>query len=164
MAETVFLGIGSNLGDRKSFLDFAVRNLEDILSEIRVSRVYETDPMYVREQEPFLNAVVRGETTAGPAELLDMIQDIEKKAGRNREGAVRRGPRVLDIDILLYGDRRIETPRLVCPHPLIRERLFVLVPLLEIAPDCTEPGTGIHYRDYMSALDGSEYGIRPLES
>jgi len=162
--ERVYLGLGSNMGDRASFLKSAVRRLGALLSGIRLSNVYETSPLYVKDQGMFLNAVVEGYTDLRPLDLLDAVQAIENQAGRDRTSVVRRGPRVLDIDVLLYGDLIIRTDRLTCPHPLMKERLFVLIPLLELNPDCTEPGSGIHYSIYSKALSaGTEQGIRPAE-
>ena len=158
--EKVFLGIGSNLGDKNYFLHFALVKLDHILADMRVSHFYETDPMYVTDQNSFLNAVVEGKTDIDPFKLLELVLGIENSAGRDRETVVRRGPRVLDIDLLLYGERIIRSETLVCPHPCMRERLFVLIPLLELDPDCIEPGTGIHYSDYRAALSGKDSGVR----
>lgn len=157
IGERVFLGLGSNIGDRRRYLVYALRRLEEFLENLRVSGLYETDPLYVTEQNSFLNAVAVGKTRLEPAELLDRVLAIENDAGRDRQSVQRRGPRVLDIDILLYGRRIIDTERLTCPHPLMRERLFVLVPLLELEPDCTDPSTGIPYREYRNGLEDKGY-------
>ncbi len=162
--ERVYIGLGSNLGDRAHYLKSAVRRLGALISGIRLSNLYETAPMYVKDQGMFLNAVMEGYTALRPLDLLEAFQAIENQAGRDRTSVVHRGPRVLDIDILLYGDRIIRTDRLICPHPLMTERLFVLIPLLELNPDCTEPGSGIHYSEYRNALSaGTEQGIRPVK-
>ncbi len=141
-AKKVYLSLGSNLGDRKQNLANAIARLE--AEGVRLtakSSLYETEPQDVREQPWFLNMVVACETNYFPLQLLAATQRIEGELGRRRAGVVRRGPRSIDIDILLFGDSAINTPRLVVPHPRMLERRFVLEPLLEIAPDLRHPIT-----------------------
>lgn len=147
MTETVFLGLGSNVGDRVETLTAAVYALDDVdgLVVEDVSAVYETapwpppdDPRSVH-QEPFHNLVVRAVTNLEPDHLLAETQLIEAAFGRDRAREVRWGPRPLDIDLLLFGDRVLVTPDLVLPHPHLAERAFVLVPLLEVFPGGTLP-------------------------
>jgi 2-amino-4-hydroxy-6-hydroxymethyldihydropteridine diphosphokinase len=142
MSEPVWFGLGANVGDALETLTAAVYALDDIDGVVvdDVSGVYETppwpppdDPRSVT-QEPFLNLVVRGVTNLDPHALLAETQLVEAGFGRDRAREVRWGPRTLDIDLLLIGDRRLDTPELTLPHPRIAERAFVLVPLLEVAP------------------------------
>ncbi len=136
---TAYLGLGSNLGERGDYLRQAVKLLGE-LPQLRltgISSVYETDPVGVVDQPSFLNLVVRLDTEVGPHELLALCQAIEDKLGRVREE--RWGPRVIDIDILLYGDLRIDEADLVIPHPEMSVRAFVLVPLGELEPGVRGP-------------------------
>jgi len=135
---TVYLGLGSNLGNRAANLAAAVRSLE--ASGVRVvkqSSIYETEPLYLAGQPWFLNCVVEARTSQPPQELLRTIIGIESALGRER--TVRFGPRVIDIDILLYGSQEIRLADLEIPHPRIAERRFVLMPLAEIAPALRHP-------------------------
>jgi 2-amino-4-hydroxy-6-hydroxymethyldihydropteridine diphosphokinase len=126
-----FVGLGSNLGDRISFLRAAVAGLPDV---VKVSPVYETDPVGGPEgQGPYLNVVVELVTELSASELLRVAGRLEAEAGRAR--TVRNGPRTLDVDILLYGDRTVSTPELEIPHPRMWQRRFVVAPLAEIAPE-----------------------------
>lgn len=134
-----FLGLGSNIGDRLGHLQEAVELL-DLRPGIRVdavSSVYETDPVGGPEQDPFLNMAVRVATRRSPRRLLAACQAVEQALGRKR--TVRWGPRTIDVDILLYGDRTIATRRLVVPHPRLTERPFALIPLMEVAPGTKLP-------------------------
>ncbi len=136
---TVFLALGSNLGDRKTNLYTAIDFLRRKITIQRLSSIYETEPAYVTDQPPFLNLVLQGETDLKPMELLRLAKSIEHEMGRQK--TIRFGPRVVDVDILLYGDERIRAPLLIVPHPRMTERAFVLIPLAEIAPDLVIPGT-----------------------
>ena len=129
----VYLGIGSNLGDKRGYLNMAVEELgkDESISSLKVSEYIETEPYGPVEQPDFLNGVVEIETTLEPMELLTIIHDIEQEAGRER--IIHWGPRTLDIDILLYDDRIINTSDLTIPHPEMHKRDFVLKPLVEIA-------------------------------
>jgi 2-amino-4-hydroxy-6-hydroxymethyldihydropteridine diphosphokinase len=133
-----FLGIGTNLGDRLGFLQRAVDGLAATpgITVVGVSPVYETDPVGGPEQPDYLNAVVAVETSLGPHELLAECQRLEQEAHRVR--GERWGPRTLDVDVLLHGDERVDTPDLVVPHPRAAARAFVLVPLADLAPQRAE--------------------------
>jgi GTP cyclohydrolase IV len=136
----VYLGLGSNLGDRQSNLAEALQSLRAHVRIDRISPVYETEPVHVPDQPRFLNLAVMGVTTLEPPELLTVVKRIESRMGR-RPGE-RYGPRPIDIDILFYGDRVIRTETLEVPHPRVAERGFVLVPLHDIAPDLRHPVLG----------------------
>ena len=145
MTARAFLGLGSNVGDRRAHLRAAVDALPDVAA---VSPVYETDPVGGPEgQDPYLNCVVMLLTDRTPRQLLSLCRELESAAGRVR--GERWGPRTLDVDVLLVGDMVVDDPDLRVPHPRMEERAFVLVPLADIAPDLvpTPP-----------ALDGS---VRP---
>jgi 2-amino-4-hydroxy-6-hydroxymethyldihydropteridine diphosphokinase len=135
---TIYLALGSNLGDRHAHIAAAVARLAPAVAVEQVSSLYETEPAYVLDQPRFLNAVLRGRTALEPAALLALLKRIERELGRT--AGVRYGPRVIDLDILLFGDQAITTEALTIPHPHMAERPFVLVPLAEIAPDLTPPG------------------------
>ena len=149
MRQKVYLSIGSNLGDKEKNLAFAYNNLKSVLKNIKSSSLFKTEPMYNTEQPEFLNAVFYGECDADPYELLDYIHTLEKKAGRDRKKAGWKGPRPLDIDILLFGGTVSDDPVLTLPHPGIKERGFVLIPLAEIAPDLADPVSGQKYKYFI---------------
>ena len=136
----VYLGLGSNLGNRQKNLDMALDLLSQRLRVKKVSSVYDTEPVGNPDQPRFLNMVCQVYTNLAPTELLALAKAIESKMGRVPRG--RNAPRTIDIDILLYGDQVIETPELVIPHPRLTERAFVLIPLAEIAPDTVHPTSG----------------------
>ncbi|MGH8875196.1 MAG: 2-amino-4-hydroxy-6-hydroxymethyldihydropteridine diphosphokinase [Acidimicrobiia bacterium] len=127
------VALGSNLGDRLGVLRTAVASLADCGELVAVSSIYETAPVGGPDQGPYLNAVVALETEHSPRELLEHLQAIEEAAGRTRE--VRFGARTLDLDLIVYGDQRVELPDLVVPHPRASERRFVLEPLAEVWPE-----------------------------
>jgi 2-amino-4-hydroxy-6-hydroxymethyldihydropteridine diphosphokinase len=156
----VYLGLGSNVGDREGHLAHALRRLDGETDLGAVSAVYETEPVGFVDQGPFLNMVARLETGRGPEELLGLVRDIE--AERQRARTFRNAPRTLDIDILLYGRRMVRAEGLTIPHPRMHERPFVLVPLLELEPELTEPGTGRPYRDLLESA-GGDAGVRALK-
>ncbi len=135
---TVYLALGSNLGDRRANLLAAIDQLEQQVRVKQVSSIYETEPAYVTNQPRFYNMVLRGSTGLTPDQLLHFTQSIEQRMGR--EDGQRYGPRPIDIDILAYGDLQLARPDLIIPHPYITERAFVLAPLAEIAPDLVLPG------------------------
>ena len=129
---TVYLSIGSNVGDRLDHVRKACQRLQAAGFPLRrISAVYETEPVDVLEQDWFLNLAVETETALPPLELLDRMHDIERELGRIRERP--KGPRTIDIDILLYGDATLASDRLTLPHPRMLDRRFVLEPLREIA-------------------------------
>ena len=130
----VYLGLGTNLGDKQKNLNDAIRMLENQVGEVeKVSSVIETEPEGFKSDNMFLNAVVKVRTALSPFELLDITQDVEKSLGRKEKSS--NGiyhDRVIDIDILLYDDINISTPRLVIPHPRMAQREFVMTPLTEL--------------------------------
>ena len=141
MSKTVYLSLGSNIGDRERNLRDAVGLLaEPQLRAVRVSSFYETEPLDVHDQPWFLNAVVEAETDLFPKQLLARVQRIEQRLGRRRLKP--KGPRTIDIDILLYGGAVIDADELQVPHPRLAERRFVLEPLAELAPNLHHPVTG----------------------
>mgnify|MGYP005847349077 CR=1 FL=1 len=137
----VFLGLGSNLGDRLGNLRKAVKGLEARGIKVRrASSAYETAPLSLEDQPNYMNAVLEVETSFPPEELLRVCQEVEASLGRVRRE--RWGPRGIDIDILLYGAETVDEAHLTVPHPRLTERLFVLAPLLEIEPDAALPDGG----------------------
>lgn len=142
-----FVGLGGNLGDAAANVVAAFRALDDLPGSrlLRASRLYRTPAWGITAQPDFVNAVAMIETTLPAAVLLDALLATERDAGRARraDGADRWGPRTLDLDLLLYGDAVIDAPGLRVPHPHLHERAFVLVPLVEIAPDTVVPGIGL---------------------
>lgn len=148
----VFLCLGANLGDRQSFIERAIVSLEEGgFAIVRRSSIYETEPVGLTEQPWFLNTVVAGETDLEPRSLLILCKRIEEQAGRERN--VRFGPRVIDIDILLYKGSIVDEDSLIIPHPRMHERRFVLEPLLEIAPQINDPNQTVRYADMLAGLD-----------
>ena len=134
---SVYLALGSNVGDRLANLRAAVTQLPPQVVVARCSAVYETEPAYVADQARFLNMVAQTRTALAPHELLAFAKNIEQQVGRTT--TFRYGPRVVDLDILLYGKLHLDTPDLVIPHPRMAERAFVLVPLAELVPDLMLP-------------------------
>ena len=137
----VAVALGSNVGDRRKRLAQGRRALQEIVEDLRCSRIYETEPRYETDQRRFLNACCVGRTRLGPAALLRRLKGAERRAGRVAGGRPY-GPRPLDLDLLLYGDRTVEEPGLRVPHPRMAERGFVLVPLAEVAPGWVHPELG----------------------
>lgn len=137
-----YIGIGSNVGEPQAQVARALRELEGLPDTrlIRYSSLYETEPVGLRDQPGFINAVALVDTALSPRALLDELLDIEQRHGRVR--AVKNGPRTLDLDILLYGNVRVHEEGLTIPHPRMHERGFVLEPLLEVDADCEIPGLG----------------------
>ena len=147
-----YLGIGSNIGDRRANLQAAVEDLwtHDVVV-LASSSVYETEPVgEVLDQREFFNACLQIETPLGPEALLDACKAVERALGR-QPGGIRHGPRPIDVDVLLLGDLRHESERLRLPHREVLTRRFVLVPLLELAPDIEVPGGG-RAADALAAL------------
>lgn len=131
----VYLSIGTNMGERETNLEAAVVGLKDHpqIKVVGVSSIYETDPVGYEDQASFLNIAVEIATSLAPHDLLTFCLALEKEIGRVR--LFKWGPRLIDIDILLYGNQIIQTEDLIVPHPLMKERAFVMIPLLEIAPE-----------------------------
>ena len=146
----VYLSLGSNLGDRAANLRTAINRLEEVGKPVAVSSFYETEPVEVVAQPWFLNCVVALETEKMPRQLLSAILNIEHSLGRQRWE--RRGPRTIDIDVLLFGSSIIELPSLTIPHPRLHERRFVLEPLAEIAPEARHPVFRRTMRELRDAL------------
>jgi 2-amino-4-hydroxy-6-hydroxymethyldihydropteridine diphosphokinase len=147
-----YLGVGTNLGDRWKYLALAARELRGTpgVAVVRASHVYENDAQGGPPGQPrFLNAVLEIQTSQPPERLLATAQAVERAALRRRE--TRWGPRTLDIDLLLYGDVHVETPRLTLPHPRLAMRRFVLLPLSELCPDREIPGTGAAVAELLRA-------------
>jgi 2-amino-4-hydroxy-6-hydroxymethyldihydropteridine diphosphokinase len=158
-----YLGLGSNVGDRRANLQAAADLLPGHgVRVIAASSVYETDPVgEVLDQRDFYNACLRIETALEPEGLLDACKAVERELGRTLEGQpgyVRHGPRPIDVDLLLLGDREYRSERLTLPHAEVTARRFVLVPLLELAPDLVVPGAG-RAADALAALGEAE-GVR----
>ncbi len=149
----VALALGSNLGDRFDALRRAVDVVKTCVEITAVSRVYETPAAYVKDQPAFLNAAVLGTTKLDPLTLLWNLKSVERKLGRMP--TFRYGPRVIDIDILFFCGRVLETPELTIPHPRIEERDFVLYPLNDIVPDWKHPVTQKTVAEMLSALPKS---------
>ena len=163
----VAIGLGSNLGDRAENLAAGRKGLATRgVTWQAISQVYETEPLLpdtpqTTEQRAYLNQVAVGETELSPQALLEVCLGVEQEQGRVR--TVRWGPRTLDLDILLYADRRIEEPGLIVPHPEMARRAFVLIPLAEAAPDWPVPGTGKTAAELAATVPGRE-GVRVWRS
>lgn len=160
IGHTVFISLGTNLGDRETNLRTA---REEIAAGVEItanSSVYETPPWGVVNQPVFLNQVLQGITVLVPFRLLTFLKKIERGIGRVK--TIRFGPRLIDLDILLYDDRQITHPRLTIPHPRMCQRAFVLVPLAEITPDQLIPGTSMTVRQHLAELDVT--GIKKFDT
>src|SRR6185437_8029394 len=146
--KTVYLALGANIGERARNLERALDALEaEGVHIVRRSSLYETEPRDVRDQPWFLNLVVEAETILLPRQLLSTIRRIEKNLGRKR--VIAKGPRTIDIDILLFGRFVVDTPELQIPHPRLHERRFVLEPLAELAPELRHPITHRSAREML---------------
>lgn len=158
--KTVYLGLGSNIGNSEQMLQAAIDHLNSSdLRVKRVSSVYKTEPQERRNQHWFLNAAVEAETDLFPRQLLARIAKIEQQLGRRRMLA--NGPRTIDIDILFYGSFIVQTPELTIPHPRLGERRFVLAPMAELAPELRDPVTRHTMRDLLAATAGQ--AVRKIE-
>jgi 2-amino-4-hydroxy-6-hydroxymethyldihydropteridine diphosphokinase len=148
--KTVYLSLGSNLGDRAANLREAIQKLADIGNVVTASSLYETEPVELTAQPWFLNCAVKLDTEKMPRQLISAILSLEQSMGRQRKQ--KKGPRIIDIDILLFGSSVIEIPSLTIPHPKLHERRFVLEPLAEIAPDARHPVFKRSMRELRDAL------------
>jgi 2-amino-4-hydroxy-6-hydroxymethyldihydropteridine diphosphokinase len=157
--KTVYLGLGSNIGDREAMLRSALEKLEcPQLRLKRASGLYETEPMGLREQAWFLNMAAEFETELMPRQLLHRAQNVERELGRRR--TVVNGPRTVDIDILLYGNSVIDCEELVVPHPRMQERRFVLAPLAELNAALRHPVSGQSVEQMLEAVTGQTVRAR----
>lgn len=163
----VYIGLGSNLGDRLGFIQQAVQMLDfhDAVKILETSSFYETEPYGIKDQDWFINAAVKISTTLTPVEMLRVCQHIEEKLGRKRE--MKWGPRVIDLDILLYNDEIIADDILTIPHPATYDRACCIVPLLEIAEELIHPILQKDMDDIYQNLEFPEevylYGTKPHE-
>jgi 2-amino-4-hydroxy-6-hydroxymethyldihydropteridine diphosphokinase len=142
-----YVGLGANLGDREA----AIRRAAELVGARRLSTIRETEPWGLADQPPFLNAAAELETDLPPRALLDRLLEVERALGRTRDGP-RWGPRTIDLDLLLYGDERIDEPGLAVPHPRLHERRFALEPLAELDPGLVVPGRGL-VSDLLAGLE-----------
>jgi len=156
----VYLGLGSNLGERQDNLDKALEFLSQRLRVVKVSSVYDTEPIGNIEQPRFLNLACQIYTTLAPTGLLALVKGIESRLGRipGKPDA----PRPIDVDILFYGDQVINTRELVIPHPRLTERAFVLIPLNEIAPGLVHPVSGKTIKELLDGVSGKQ-GVLKLK-
>jgi len=159
MKVRVYLGLGSNLGDRKANLEKALQLLGARLDVERVSSLYETEPVGYEAQPLFLNAVCRAQTDLGPLQVLSLIKGIEASLGR--VPSFPNAPRPIDIDIVLYGGLVMQAPELTIPHPRLEERAFVLIPLVELDEGLVHPVSGEHISDLAARVQGRA-GIRKI--
>lgn len=158
----VLISLGANLGDPVSQIHQALDKLGKVMSNLTWSRFYHTEPLDLPEQPEFINAAARGKTALSAGDLLQFLLDVEHELGRNRSGVPPRGPRLLDLDLILYGDMLVDQPQLHIPHPRFRERRFVLKPANDIAADLVDPVTGLSLAElYLNCQDMSV--IRPVE-
>jgi len=164
---TAFVGLGGNLGDPLSAFRNAAGELQQHpeICITALSSIYRTSPVGYADQPEFLNAVIRLQTTLEPVELLDFLQSIESSLGRTRDG-VRFGPRKIDLDLLLYGEKTIDLPRLIVPHPRLHLRHFALAPLAEIDSNVQIPGHGVVHQllsDLLSASNSESDSVEPVQ-
>ena len=137
MSNLVYLSLGSNLGDREKHLRDAIQRLEAVGRVRSVSSIYETEPVEFTDQPVFLNCAIALETSSTPTQLMQRLLEMERAMGRQR--LQKKGPRTIDLDILLFGDEAVNTAGLTIPHPAMQQRRFVLEPLAEIAPHAIHP-------------------------
>ena len=156
----VFLALGSNLGERAENLESAISALQEHGELLNTSRIYETEPVGYADQPAFLNQVCKLAVKYSPTELLEVTQRIERALGRR--ATFPSGPRVIDIDVLFYGERIIHTINLDIPHPKLAQRRFVLVPLCDIAADLVHPELGKTVRELAHELTDSHW-VRPID-
>ena len=149
--QTVYLALGTNLGERTVNLRRAIQSLPPAVTVLAESPVYETPPWGVTDQPNFLNMALKGETRLVPLELLKRLKQLESELGR--VPSVHYGPRLIDMDILFYADLVLEAPELTLPHPRLHERAFVLVPLADLATDLRHPRLGKTIHELLASVD-----------
>jgi 2-amino-4-hydroxy-6-hydroxymethyldihydropteridine diphosphokinase len=160
MNHSVYLALGTNLGSREENLRIAVNGISPEVNVIYRSPIYETPPWGYLEQPYFLNQVISGKTQLTPLALLRHVKELETKMGRS--AGIRYGPRLIDIDILFYNDQILKTNGLEIPHPRLHDRAFVLVPLLDIAPDLLHPLLGKTISELIKQVDTSAIKLYQL--
>jgi len=160
MSNLVYLSLGSNVGDRERYLRGAIAQLERIGHVVSVSSVYETEPVEFTDQPWFLNCAVALETEETPEPLMATVLRLEQESGRQRSRD--KGPRTIDIDIVLFGDTILDSPSLTLPHPAMHSRRFVLEPLAEIAPDVRHPLLKKTIRELLQELPPGQI-VRKLQ-
>ncbi len=158
--ERIWLGLGSNLGDSRALLRQAAELLGERIGDLKGSGLWLSKARYNTDQPDFINAVLTGYCEMKPEEVLELIRGIEAALGRDRTSVPPKGARTIDIDILLYGDRIITTEDLTIPHPGMRERKFVLLPLAELDAGLKDPVSGRLFLEYLAQLPPQ--GIYPL--
>ena len=158
----IYLALGSNLGDRADNLRRALKALRSQLVVEAVSPCYETEPVYVLDQPRFYNLACRASTPLTPLDLLHSLKDLETTLGR--EPGPRFGPRMIDLDLLFYGDLIFESPELTIPHPRLHERPFVLVPLGDLAPDLVHPSLKLTITELRDRLGDVHSSIQRVEN
>lgn len=158
---TAFIGFGGNIGDRVAACEAALARLaaSEGVRLVAVSDLFRSDPVGIVDQPWFVNGVAWVETTLSPIDLLNRLIEIEAEMGRVR--LVKNGPRIIDLDLLLYGDTRLDEATLTLPHPRMLERHFVLVPLVQLISDGRHPVTGEPFAAVLARLPG-DGGVRPL--
>ncbi len=159
----VVLGLGSNVGDSVGIIRRALKSISSFIRDMRVSSLYLTAPQDYTNQPDFYNIVAAGKFNSTPEDLLVLVHKVETEFGRDRVNGVYKGPRTLDVDIILFGNDcfSMKEPDLEIPHRSAKRRLFVLIPLLEIMPDAADPLSGELYRNIAAILP--DQGVRKLE-
>ena len=161
MSNLVYLSLGANVGDRASHIREAITRLGSVGRVLAVSSMYETEPVEFTDQEWFLNLAVALESTQAPMPLMASLLSIEREMGRQRTRE--KGPRVIDIDILLFGDMIVDSPGLTIPHPAMQHRRFVLEPLVEIAAEARHPVLKKTIRELLDALPPGQ-AVRKIQA